>query len=317
VGKDNYILQCQNQTGEASDRLIVKVKVVSADTVKVACVGDSITWGVGSADINVNYPILLEEKLGEGYVVANFGISATSMIEKAGNGYSTRVSYDFSLAMLPDIVIIMLGTNDANLGIWNTRKAQFYDDCIKMIEAYQKLPSHPDVYVATSPYVKETIATISENTVKNEVNPLQRQAAEAMGCGLIDIHAVTEGHPEYFYDGVHPNETGYPVIAEAMYQGLQNSQDRKAAGMTVKTVAEYDYLISGAYLLEEDTNTSTEPPMSTSKDTTSDSTLITQEVQSKSASAFRLMPYLTGAAVVLMAEALVAIIMMLCKKNKA
>ena len=37
---------------------------------------------------------------------------------------------------------------------------------------------------------------------------------------MIDLYAVTEDHPEYFYDGVHPNQEGYAIVAQAIYEQL-------------------------------------------------------------------------------------------------
>ena len=37
---------------------------------------------------------------------------------------------------------------------------------------------------------------------------------------LIDIHALTADHPEWFADGVHPNAEGNAAIAQAVYDAL-------------------------------------------------------------------------------------------------
>lgn len=35
------------------------------------------------------------------------------------------------------------------------------------------------------------------------------------------MYSVTEAHPEYFRDGVHPNKEGNTVLAQAVYENIQ------------------------------------------------------------------------------------------------
>jgi len=53
----------------------------AAAKIKVACVGDSITFGSGIADRdNASYPAQLQKLLGDGFEVKNFGVSGRTMI---------------------------------------------------------------------------------------------------------------------------------------------------------------------------------------------------------------------------------------------
>ena len=54
--------------------IIVLINYSFAETIKIACVGDSITFGAGIKDRkNMNYPIQLGKILGEKYEIKNFG----------------------------------------------------------------------------------------------------------------------------------------------------------------------------------------------------------------------------------------------------
>jgi lysophospholipase L1-like esterase len=45
--------------------------------------------------------------------------------------------------------------------------------------------------------------------------------ARELGCGLIDINAVTAEHPEAFrFDGVHPQAAGARLIARTVFEAL-------------------------------------------------------------------------------------------------
>jgi lysophospholipase L1-like esterase len=111
--------------------------VASADPIKVACVGDSITYGAHSSGGNHTYPgqlqIMLDAGQGKGkYIVSNLGNSGKMMLKNSSAPYwktaqvleTTRSLLHFFTSSLPqfktlvsntwDIAIIMLGTNDAH-----------------------------------------------------------------------------------------------------------------------------------------------------------------------------------------------------------
>lgn len=64
-------------------------------TTRVACIGDSLTWGFSLPDSwRQSYPALLQERLGADYVVRNFGC----------NGASVR--FDADLPSQPRVILI-------------------------------------------------------------------------------------------------------------------------------------------------------------------------------------------------------------------
>ena len=83
--------------------------------VKIACVGDSITAS------STRYPTWLANELGTSYEVKNFGVSGTTMFKNPGASYWKTTNFTASGAYLPNIVIIMLGTNDSKISNWNKR----------------------------------------------------------------------------------------------------------------------------------------------------------------------------------------------------
>eukprot|EP00037_Helgoeca_nana_P013692 m.126284 g.126284 ORF g.126284 m.126284 type:complete len:253 (-) comp22180_c0_seq3:551-1309(-) len=89
--------------------------------INVACVGDSITAGAHSRGGNTTYPgqlqIMLDTKYPDKYCVQNLGVSGTTMQKKPFGDSPWWATCAFTAwttnAKLWDIVIIMLGTNDA------------------------------------------------------------------------------------------------------------------------------------------------------------------------------------------------------------
>ena len=49
---------------------------------KIACVGDSLTYGYGATEEIYSYPVYLQEMLGYGYAVRNFGVDGVTALRK-------------------------------------------------------------------------------------------------------------------------------------------------------------------------------------------------------------------------------------------
>ena len=188
---------------------------------KVACVGDSITYGSGIADRqNDAYPSVLQKLLGRGYIVRNFGVSGATLLKKGDKPYWTQPQFQRSSDFAPDIVLIMLGTNDTKAQNW-AKKADFAADYRALIAHYATLKSHPRVFALLAPpiYQNGTFG-ISPTTMENETLPLIKQ----VGGDTINVHDALLNHPEWFRDTVHPLEAGDAVIAKTVYDALMAAQ---------------------------------------------------------------------------------------------
>ncbi|HEX3046921.1 MAG TPA: GDSL-type esterase/lipase family protein, partial [Bacillota bacterium] len=204
--------------------IAVSAMPVSGAAIKVACIGDSITSGFGTG-VTTPYPTALQNLLGSGYTVNNYGVISTTMLKRGDNPYWNMSQYTDSSNWLPDIVIIMLGTNDSKSYNWQY-KSEFVPNYEEMINHYKNLSSHPVVYVATSPTVYGGTTGyygITNQVVTGEVVPLTRQAASETGCTVIDVNTATQGMPENFPDYCHPNDAGYLIIAKTVYNVISKN----------------------------------------------------------------------------------------------
>jgi len=186
--------------------------------VKIACVGDSITAGVGASSAFHSYPGLLAAELGPRYDVENYGESGATLLKKGDSPYWQRGSLDRSKAFLPDVVIIMLGTNDSKPQNW-IYKDEFRDDYTALVDFYASLPSHPRMFVCTPPPVLKSAYGIVEPPVEDEISII-RQVAAAKNATVIDVHTAMGSDITTFIDGVHPNDAGYILLASAVYESL-------------------------------------------------------------------------------------------------
>lgn len=188
-----------------------------SEPVKVACVGDSITQGSGSK--GNPYPKQLQALLGDKWNVGNFGVSGRTLMDKGDYPYMNEKAYQNALAMNPDVVIIMLGTNDTKQQNWQF-KATFYGDYTKLVKSFQELESKPRIYVCRPcPVPGKGGFGITEAGVQEQIPQIDKLAKE-MGIGLIDMHAALEATPELLPDRVHPNAAGAGKMAEAAYAAL-------------------------------------------------------------------------------------------------
>ena len=74
--------------------------------IKIACVGNSITFGSGIKDRGSDsYPAVLNRLLGtDKYEVRNFGVSARTLLSKGDHPYINEQAYRDAKAFNPNIV---------------------------------------------------------------------------------------------------------------------------------------------------------------------------------------------------------------------
>ncbi len=206
----------------ALDMLHLKPLAVTGKK-KIACVGDSITYGCFVAGQPWNsYPRQLGRMLGKDYHVANFGYTNRTAIAGGDYPYTKEKLYGRSLEYLPDIVLIMLGTNDTKAHNWD---AQAYKrDMISLIDSYLDLDSHPEVIIMLPLPVfticRRVMWSIRPDILEREVIPICREIAEEKGLRSIDTHGPFMLKRRLFVDGVHPTDEGAGLIAETVYESI-------------------------------------------------------------------------------------------------
>lgn len=186
--------------------------------VRVACVGDSITQGSGLAK-GQSYPSQLQVMLGDGWTVANFGLSGRTLLKKGDYPYWNEKIYQDALQSAPDVVIIMLGTNDTKPQNWKF-EAEFVADYTELVKSFQALACKPKIYLCRPcPVLESGNFGITGKYVKEEILRID-QLAKDMGLGVIDMHQALAGKPEMLPDRVHPNAEGAGEMAKAAFQAL-------------------------------------------------------------------------------------------------
>lgn len=195
-------------------------KAPRKDAVRVACIGNSITFGAGVKNRSRDsYPSVLARMLGDNYWVKNFGVSARTMLNKGDHPYMNEPAYKNALAFNPNIVVIKLGTNDSKSFNWKY-KADFMKDAQNMINAFKGLPSQPKIYLCYPSKAYLTGDGINDDIISKEIIPMIKKLAKKNDLSVIDLHTAMDGMPELFPDRIHPNEKGAQVMAKAVYQSI-------------------------------------------------------------------------------------------------
>jgi len=194
-----------------------------AERVKVACAGDSITFGIGIANRpRDSYPAQLGRLLGRNYDVQNFGFSGATLLEQGNNPYRKTTAFHDANAFKPDIVVILLGTNDSKTRNWDGREDEFRPDYEALIAHFARLSS-PKIYLCLPPPARRRDGDIRERILVRE-REMIRQIAQDEGLPLIDLDRPFKGHADWLADGIHPNEHGATAIARTVAQAIRGSR---------------------------------------------------------------------------------------------
>lgn len=206
--------------------------------IKVACVGDSITHGTDDRGFP-SYPAYLNELLGDKYDVRNFGVSGASLMfsDNISAAYTLTDQYQPSLEFEPDVVIIMLGTNDSAAYAYKRFEQYFDSDYQALVDSYKNLSSHPYVIAATSPYVARP-ADDTAVRVNDVIVPHQLRLFEEMDSidGVVDIWSYSKERYYLYNDGVHYTPMGYYTLAVEFLRHIFGIEETALNTVTVHAV---------------------------------------------------------------------------------
>ena len=188
--------------------------VFGSEKIKVACVGDSITYGARIENRNkFSYPAQLSKILGKRFDVVNFGVNGQTVLSKADYPYIRSERYKQALAYNPDIVIIKLGTNDSKS--YNIKYvSEFEKDYAKIINSFKSLPSKPKIYICIPVVTLSRGPHIDADRLENVIIPLIKKIAKKHSLKTINLYPVLKGKPKYLPDAIHPNAEGAGLVAK-------------------------------------------------------------------------------------------------------
>jgi lysophospholipase L1-like esterase len=191
-----------------------------AQVLKVACIGDSVTAGANVDNPSINaYPVVLGRLLGTNYQTSNFGVSGCTLLRKGDSPYWNQPAFQNATNYAPDIVTILLGTNDSKPQNW-IYADQFAGDLSDMVDVFARLPSHPRVLLCLPVPAYSLVTGINPDIIKNQIIPIIRQVARAKGIMSVDMYTPLSGRPDLFSDNIHPSTAGTALMAKTLHGAL-------------------------------------------------------------------------------------------------
>jgi lysophospholipase L1-like esterase len=118
----------------------------------------------------------------------------------------------------------MLGTNDANPEI-AYNETNFQHDFTRIINAFQRLQSNPEIIVVDSPPIFATNSPYDNSYLVDSVIPKVDSLADQMNLPIVDMYSAFRNHSDYFMDGIHPNNDGSSLIASTMYDAVTSAKN--------------------------------------------------------------------------------------------
>lgn len=228
---------------------------------RIACVGDSLTEGSigGHVTPELAYPAALGRLLWQDYVVYNYGLGGTTMMNMSKSPYQSSAQYADCLGSgkTYDIIFVMLGTNDANFAVEEWKQANGYapatpwgDILATKNDAWEE--AWTDELNAS--YMESCEELFAELAAKNpearfafmncpikftkagyghaDMLTVQAEAVAMLKAAgydvtFYDMRAYTTEvlTSDNFRDGLHPNYAGYALIAEGVLDLLYHLTD--------------------------------------------------------------------------------------------
>ena len=202
----------------------------------ILCFGDSNTYGLnpewvhgnfGRHDIKTRWTGRLQELLGSEYRIIEEGLNGRTTVftspmvpDRCGLTYFKPCIESHNPL---DLIIIMLGTNDAN-PFFNTRVNDIAGGLTTLIkvaknpDTYMGMPI-PKILVAVPVPLGEAALSLSDGMTTPEMiettrnlAPAYKRVADMNGCEFIDLGEVAQTAP---FEGVHLTPEAHAAIAEA------------------------------------------------------------------------------------------------------
>lgn len=212
---------------------------------KIHCLGDSITQGIGVSAIDKCYVSRLAAEYGA--ITKNYGISGTRIARQKNKSENASFDNDFCARVAEmdadaDLIVVFGGTNDyghgdAPIGAFEDRTPDTFYGALHTL--YTSL-------IEKYPHAKILVLTPLHRLVENDVTSgghkpsgtwmlrdyvqCIRRVAEYYSIPVLDLYAAGGMQPAvaaqkelYMPDGLHPNDAGHVLLTQRIAQFIQYS----------------------------------------------------------------------------------------------
>ncbi len=192
--------------------------------IKVACIGNSITEGFGlQSPSTQSYPVVLQTLLGNAYKVQNDGVTAKTLLKNGDQPYWTQGDLPQVFSFKPNIVTLMLGTNDTKPQNWDAYNSEFEGDYSAMIDTLSAISSSPRIFLVLPTPIWSNTMGIRDSAMQKIIIIIKQIGLQG-GLTVIDCNTPFLQSQAHFPDGVHPDSVGADSIAHIMYRSIIRPQ---------------------------------------------------------------------------------------------
>ena len=197
-----------------------------ADKIKVACVGNSVTYGYALQDREHDaYPVRLQQMLGDEYEVGNFGKSGATLLRHGHRPYNEQEEYKAAIAFGAEIAVIHLGLNDTDPRNWPNYRDEFESDYQQLIDALHK--AAPGGKLKKLVICRMTPIFDGHSRFESGTRDWHAEIQQAIdrvalrnGVEALDLYTPLHSRPDLFPDNLHPNPAGALILAQTVYGGV-------------------------------------------------------------------------------------------------
>lgn len=192
-------------------------------TVRVACIGNSITYGTGIADrTNDSYPSQLQRLLGSNYQVGNFGKPGATLLYHGHRPYVKQEEFKEAIAFKGDIAVMHLGINDTDPRNWPNYRDEFVKDYLSIMDSLRAANPKVRIILARMTPIADRHPRFVSGTKQwhGEIQTAIETVARVSGAELIDFYEPLYPYPYLFPDAIHPNPEGAGILAKTVYSGI-------------------------------------------------------------------------------------------------
>ena len=203
-------------------------KQALARPLRVACVGNSVTYGYGLANRGRDaYPVRLQVMLDSAYgvnrfEVGNFGHSGSTLLRKGHRPYMNLPEFRQALDFKADWVVIHLGLNDTDPRNWPDWKEEFIPDYRALIDSFRAVNPEARILICKMTPIFDRHSRFQSGTRDwhAQIQQAIAQVAQGAGVQLIDLFTPLHSRPDLFPDALHPNPEGALILAKTVYGAL-------------------------------------------------------------------------------------------------
>ena len=201
-------------------------KRIYLEKTRVACVGNSITYGMTLADpATESYPAQLQQMLGDGYEVGNFGKSGATLLRHGHRPYIAQEEWAKAKAFKGDIAVIHLGVNDTDPRNWPYYRDEFVSDYLALIDTLRQENPKCRIIIALLSPITYNHPRFESGTQQwqKEIQEAIKTVARVGKAQLIDFHKPLYAYPQLIPDAVHPNKEGATMLARTVYSAISGN----------------------------------------------------------------------------------------------